>query len=96
MATDDFDSSGFLDRLEKVESNLITKRAQAASASRHLEQLDLSMQDQSLQMQRDYEGLVAADLPAAITQMVASETSLQASLQVAARGSNLSLVNFLR
>lgn len=96
MSAEDFDSDDFLNRLEKVETNLLRRRAEAASAGRHLEKLDQTLADRSSQMQREYDSIVAADLPTSITSMLAAETSLQASLQVAARGSSLSLVNYLR
>lgn len=96
MVSDDFDTDDFLARLQIVEDNLLSRRSETGSADRHIQQLDQSMAEVALVAKQEYTELVGADLPESITELLAVETSLQASMQVASRTSQLSLVNYLR
>lgn len=96
LVEDEFDSDGFLERLQKVEEDLLLRRAQAGSAGRHLEKLDQQMGEQLLSLRKEYQDVAGTDLTEAITKSLAVEVSLQASMQVAARSAQLSLVNYLR
>lgn len=96
MDDPNFDTDGFLNRLQKVEDNLVLRRSQAGSAMSHLEQLDGYMADQLITLRKEYQDVAGTDLTEAITQSLATETNLQVSMQIAARSSQLSLVNYLR
>ncbi|MGE0495022.1 MAG: hypothetical protein AB7S38_37790 [Vulcanimicrobiota bacterium] len=92
----DFDAAPFLDKLEKIENNLLTRRAEAASAGQYLESLSTHTGEKLINLNMELQDLSGVDLPTAITQMLSAETTVQATMQVASRVSQLSLVNYLR
>lgn len=96
LTEDNFDSDGFLERLQNVEENLLLRRSQAGSALQHLEKVNDSMGERLLTLRKEYQDVAGTDLTEAITQSLSTEVSLQASMQMAARSSQLSLVNYLR
>ncbi|MCA9792963.1 MAG: hypothetical protein KC910_14245 [Candidatus Eremiobacteraeota bacterium] len=91
-----FDAGPYLDKLEKIESNLLTRRAEAASAGQYLESLSANTGEKLINLNMELQDLSGVDLPSAITQMLSAETTVQATMQVASRVSQLSLVNYLR
>ena len=54
------------------------------------------MADQLITLRKEYQDIAGADLTETITESLATETNLQVSMQIAARSSQLSLVNYLR
>ncbi|HIB67800.1 MAG TPA: hypothetical protein EYO33_22565 [Phycisphaerales bacterium] len=96
ITEENFDSDAFLDRLGKVEENLLLRRSEGGSAGRHLERLDESLSERVLTLRKEYESLVGTDLTEAITSSLTVEVSLQASMQMAGKNAQLSLVNYLR
>lgn len=96
MDNPDFDTDQYLERLQDVEENLLLRRSQTGSAHRHVQQLDDTMADQLITLRKEYQDIAGADLTETITESLATETNLQVSMQIAARSSQLSLVNYLR
>ena len=96
ISEENFDSDAFLERLGKVEENLLLRRSEGGSAGRHLERLDESLSERVLSLRKEYEDLVGTDLTEAITTSLSVEVSLQASMQMAGKNAQLSLVNYLR
>lgn len=91
-----FKASDYLDKLASIGDNLLQRRAEAASAANHLQTLTTSTSALRQNLQVQVQNLTGTDMPSAITSLTASETSLQAALEVAAKSSQLSLVSFLK
>lgn len=90
------DSSALLGRLEGAEERLLERRMEAAEGSRYLDQLAQAARGRVLRLEEELEGLVGVDLAEGATRLFQAETLHAALLQVAARRSRLSLVEFLR
>ena len=74
---------------------IVATRGRAGAQVQELQSLQSSLQTQTTSTQSMISQLQGADMPATIAKFTQLQTALQASLQVTARGLNLSLLDFL-
>jgi flagellar hook-associated protein 2 len=92
------DQAGITSAAEALDADrqrVITTRGQAGAQVQELQSLQTSLQTQNISTQALMSQIQDADLPSTITKFTTLQTALQASLQVAARGVSLTLMNFL-
>ncbi|HEY2585289.1 MAG TPA: flagellin [Tepidisphaeraceae bacterium] len=81
--------------LQNDQQQLTATRGKVGAQTQELQSLQTSLQTQSTSTQALIAQIQGADMPSTISKFTQLQTALQASLEVAAQGMNLSLMNFL-